>query len=80
LASFFGAWTEIFRAARSAAGGGWVCGASASQEDELGITTVLTSSDLQAIQGRGLEFQLAVILACVALYAGVFYRGLRITE
>lgn len=77
LASFFGAWTEIFRAARSAASGGWVCGASASQENELGITTVLTSSDLQAIQGRGLEFQLSVILACVALYSGVFYRGLR---
>lgn len=77
LDSFYGLWSELFFAIRSSAAGGWICGHGSTDSEHLPAEAVLTSSDLQVIQGSSARLQLSALLFCLFLYAIMFHRGMR---
>jgi hypothetical protein len=72
-APFFGFWTLVLDSVRAASKPpGQVCGAAMELQEPANPVAVLSSADMQAIQGRGLQVPLFLVIASL-IFLGLFF-------
>jgi hypothetical protein len=72
-APFFGFWTLVLDSVRAASKPpGQVCGAAMEFQEPANPVAVLCSADMQAIQGRGLQVPLFLVIASL-VFLGLFF-------